>query len=142
VTISSQPLDYLTISNDVGFIAQDISTISDDVITVDLSNISSDTITLTGSHNTAFGYSAMTTGSYTVGSGGAGISAISINDLSASTFIWKSPEEWVDCFPDYERIQKMCDMYPGLKIAFERFKTTYKLVQDDYDSPPGRRIKP
>jgi len=72
--------------------------------------------------------------------GGAGISSISINDTS--TFIWKSPEEWVDCFPDYERIQKMCDMYPGLKIAFEKFKTTYKLVQDDYDAPPGKRIKP
>jgi hypothetical protein len=74
--------------------------------------------------------------------GGAGISSITLNDISATSFVWKSPEEWVDCFPDYDRIQKMCDTYPGLKIAFEKFKTTYKLVKDDYDTPKDKRKTP
>lgn len=51
-------------------------------------------------------------------------------------------QEWKNTFPDFTRIQKMCDMYPGLKIAFEKFKTTYNLVKDDYDAPPEKRIKP
>lgn len=135
MTTSSQPLDYSITSNDVGFIAQDISIVSNDIISIDLSSVSSDTITLTSSYNSSFGYSTMTTST--------GISNTAIGSGSGtSTFIWKSPEEWVDTFPDYERIQKMCDMYPGLKIAFEKFKTTYKLVKDDYDSPPEKRIKP
>jgi len=36
----------------------------------------------------------------------------------------------------------MCDEYPGLKIAFEKFKTTYKLVKDDYDTPKDKRKTP
>ena len=144
MTTSSQPQDCLTTSNDVGVIAQDVRAISDDIISIDLSSLGTDTITLTGSYNTSHGYSAMTTStgiSNTV-IGGAGISSITLNDISATSFVWKSPEEWVDCFPDYDRIQKMCDTYPGLKIAFEKFKTTYKLVKDDYDTPKDKRKTP
>jgi hypothetical protein len=36
----------------------------------------------------------------------------------------------------------MCEQYPGLKIAFEKFKTTYYLVKDDYDTPEDKRPKP
>jgi hypothetical protein len=144
VTTSSQPQGYLTTSNDVGVIAQDIRVISDDIISIDLSSIGTDTITLTGSYNTSYGYSTMTTstGMSNTVIGGVGISSITLNDISATSFTWKSPEEWVDCFPDYDRIQKMCDTYPGLKIAFEKFKTTYKLVKDDYDTPKDKRKTP
>jgi len=51
-------------------------------------------------------------------------------------------EDWVDRFPDFDKIQRMCEEYPGLKIAFEKFKTTYKLVRDHYDTPKDQRPKP
>ena len=52
------------------------------------------------------------------------------------------PQEFIDCFPEWSRVEKMCEEYPGLKIAFEKFKTTYKLVRDDYDTPKDKRLKP
>lgn len=144
MTNSFQPQDYSIASNDVGVIAQDVSSVYSDTVTIDLSSLSSDTITLTsGSYNTSVGYSTMTTstGSYNTVLGGAGISAISITDLNASQFNWHQ-EEFVNCLPDVDRIKKMCDQYPGLKLAYDKFVTTYKLVKDDYDSPPEKRIKP
>lgn len=50
--------------------------------------------------------------------------------------------EWEDTFPDWTRVQCMMSEYPGLKIAFEKFKTTYYLVKDDYDTPKDQRPKP
>jgi hypothetical protein len=64
---------------------------------------------------------------------GSGLGTASIGSISTSTFNWKT-DEFVDCFPDFDRIKKMCEQYPGLKIAYEKFVTTYKLVKDDYDS--------
>jgi hypothetical protein len=52
------------------------------------------------------------------------------------------PEEWVNQFPDFDRVQKMCEEYPGLKIALEKFKTVYKLVKDHYDTPEDKRPRP
>jgi len=66
----------------------------------------------------------------------------SLNSTDYSTFKINIPEEWVDCFPDFSRIEKMCKEYPGLKIAYEKFKTTYKLVKDHYDTPEDQRPKP
>jgi hypothetical protein len=51
-------------------------------------------------------------------------------------------EEFVNCFPDFNRIEKMCEEYPGLKIAYEKFVTTYRLIKDDYDTPKDKRPKP
>jgi hypothetical protein len=64
---------------------------------------------------------------------------VSLNDVNTSTFTWKAPEEFVDAFPDYDRVQKMCDQYPGLKIAYEKFATTYNIVKDDYDHPKDKK---
>jgi len=66
---------------------------------------------------------------------GAGISGINTWNIHV-------PQEWIDCFPDFARIEKMCEQYPGLKIAFEKFKTTYKLVKDHYDTPEDQRPRP
>jgi hypothetical protein len=41
--------------------------------------------------------------------------------------------------PNFDRIQKMCKEYPGLAIAFEKFKTTYYLVKDEYDNPKDKK---
>jgi hypothetical protein len=122
-----------------------------------------DTITLT---NTGAGYSpymysstgaSCLTGSYTIGTSlcntisynnGSTISTIcpsnstiNIGAIDTSTmFSWG--EEWKDRFPAWDRILDMCEHYPGLKIAFEKFKTVYKLVRDDYDTPENKRPLP
>jgi hypothetical protein len=41
--------------------------------------------------------------------------------------------------PDINRIEKMCKEYPGLAIAFDKFKTTYNIVKDDYDNPKDKK---
>jgi hypothetical protein len=90
-------------------------------------------------HNVAIG--AGSTYTITAGSGTSSTFAgITAQDIS--TFNWNLNEEFVNCFPDLNRVKKMCEEYPGLKIAYEKFVTTYKLVKDDYDSPPEKRIKP
>ena len=107
-----------TASDTVGFFAQEISTVIPNVI------MSAPAATYT----------------YSVGSGSSG--TISITDLSSEHEVSWGNKEWVDCFPEWARIQKMCDEYPGLKIAFEKFKTTYDLVKDDYDTPKDKRKIP
>ena len=110
-----------------------------------------DTITLSGSYTNGTGYSSLNIGGagaagsvYTIntGAGSGGFIAQDLSSIDPNIFTWKSPEEFVDTFPDYERVQKMCATYPGLKIAYEKFVTTYKLVRDDYDTPEDQRPKP
>jgi hypothetical protein len=107
---------------------------SSDTITIDTSSwnsfSSTDTVTLTGGG-----------GSYTIGTGYSQTSSITIPDISITEFNINQ-EDWKDCFPEWERIQSMCNEYPGLKIAFEKFKLTYNLIKDDYDTPKDKRIKP
>jgi len=121
------------------FSAQDSYSITlNDTVTVDTSSwgnftaggaggSSIDTITISGGAGS----------SYTIGSG-AGVIA---QDISTA-FTWKLPEEFVDAFPDYAKVQQMCEEYPGLKLAYEKFVTTYKLVRDHYDTPEDQRPKP
>jgi hypothetical protein len=114
----------------VGFSAQDISTM-----------VMSDTITLTSGtsggyfYNTGAGIGGAGTSTYTIANGGAMTGTVT---LDPSTFTW-GDEEWVNAFPQWARIQDMCKQYPGLKIAFEKFKTTYKLVKDEYDNPKDKK---
>jgi hypothetical protein len=138
---SSAPPDCSTTSsNDVGFIAQEITTFFPDTITL----TSNAYDTMIGSGNitisNATGYTVGTGVSYT-GSGSAGTAmggTYTIGNLNASTFSWKN-EEFVDCMPDINRIENMCKEYPGLAIAFEKFKTTYNIVKDDYDNPKDKK---
>ena len=128
---SSAPLDCSTTSSsDVGFIAQEITTILPDTITLTGSNYynmsSSSVVSIGGSGSS---------GTYTIDSS----ATVSLNDINTSTFTWKMPEEFVDAFPDYERVQRMCNQYPGLKIAYEKFATTYNIVKDDYDHPKDKK---
>lgn len=115
----------------------DLSSLDTITITGSSSSGSSDTIVLDlGSSNTSIGYSG---GYISTGISNVAIGPITTSDIS---FNWVAPEEWKDGFPDWDRIQKMCNQYPGLKIAFEKFKTTYNLVKDDYDTPEDKRTKP
>jgi hypothetical protein len=120
-----------------------------DPITVDSGStvVGNDTITLTSTSGSSdyIMYTGTGTGSsyVTLGAGaGVGIIAQDITSINPSIFNWKMPEEFVDSFPDYERVQQMCEEYPGLKIAYEKFVTTYKLVKDDYDTPKDKRKVP
>jgi len=91
------------------------------------------------------GSSTFTTGStvstITIG-GVGGISSLNSYAIDASIFQVNVPEEFVECLPDFDRIQKMCKEYPGLQIAFEKFKTTYLLVKNHYDTPEDQRPRP
>jgi ligand-binding sensor protein len=140
---SSAPVAYSTTSNDIGIIAQEISTISD-------------TITLTSGtgssyyYNTGAGSGGFSSDTITISNGGSGYtigavgssSTVTLNNINTTSFNWKIPEEFVDAFPNYDRIEKMCKEYPGLAIAFEKFKTVYNLVKDHYDTPEDQRPKP
>lgn len=88
---------------------------------------SNDIITLTGST-----YSSGTT-----------IGNIETIDLSAiesfSSFTNLYKEEFDGRFPDYERVQEMCKEYPGLEIAYRKFKEVYKMVKEDYDGKERER---
>jgi hypothetical protein len=92
---------------------------------------SSATITLSGSDdgdsfpNVIIGGNGVSgSASYTWATGDSGFHGYSVTDA-----------EFKDKFPAWERIQEMCKQYPALKIAFDKFRTTYKLVKDDYDTP-------
>lgn len=120
-----------------------------DVITVLTNNQSLDTITLTNPTSTTGSYTLGTTITVptsfcypTINIGSTGICAgTSIGTQDTITFsnLWGESEEWTNCFPDFDRIKKMCEQYPGLKIAYEKFATTYKLVKDHYDTPEDQR---
>jgi hypothetical protein len=73
---------------------------------------------------------------------GAVGSSYSINDtITLNTdyqFSWGDAEEFVDAFPDWQRVQDMCKKYPGLEIAMRNFQTVYTLVKDDYDNPKDK----
>jgi len=119
MSISSVPQDYsITSSNTI------------DTITIDTSSWtipSISTITITGGGS---GYTGAT-GSYTM-NGGYTIGSI-------DSTIWNNGKEFVDCLPSFSRIEAMCKEYPGLAIAFEKFKTTYYLVKDEYDNPKDKK---
>ena len=120
---------------------------------MDFSSISLADYTPTGSYSnvTYSGIASLTTAdivvlggsggsgsSYTI-AGGSGGSGSYVYGSSSTSYTWTQPEEWVDNFPDFRRIQKMCEKYPGLKVAYDKFVTTYKMVKDDYDNPPNKK---
>ena len=133
MTTTLAPEDYLTTLS-----SGDTITFINNSNTIDLSSI---TLSSSGS-----GYSSSTTTmcipcyptTYVTNSACfTNGSTISIGNIWSS-----SGEEWIHKFPDFDRIEKMCEEYPGLAIAFEKFKTVYKLVADDYDTPKNKRAKP
>ena len=130
------------------------STTSSDTYTIDVSGLPSfhftgnDTITLSGyspctvSYPTHYSSPSISTLTTTQISGLTTAQLGSITSIDTSAFTINFPDEWVNCFPDFKRIEKMCEEYPGLKIAYDKFKTVYKLVADHYDTPKDKRPKP
>ena len=115
----------------------------------------SDTITITSSGSAAYSYNYDTYSSmntitlpsisnigaqpvYTV-SMPSGLTTATITSLDTSHFSYDFHKEWNNCFPQWTRVQDMCEKYPGLKIAFENFKVFYEMVKDDYDNPTPKK---
>lgn len=78
---------------------------------------SADIITLTGT--------PYNQGSITVGN-------LETIDIGSFTNSW-TIQEFDGRFPDYGRVMDMCKEYPGLEIAYRKFKEVYKMVKEDYD---------
>ena len=133
MSISSVPADYSLTSSDTITFSPSITA---DTITINNSNRVS--IPSTNYYYTS-GSSTLTTGSTVTIGGVGGISSLTSYAIDPSIFQVNVPEEFVDCLPDFDRVQKMCKEYPGLQIAFEKFKTTYLLVKNHYDTPEDQR---
>ena len=85
---------------------------------------SADIITLTGTS-----YGTLNT---------SNIETIDIGSFTGSSNYWVK-EDFDGRFPDYDRVQKMCKDYPGLEIAYRKFKEVYKMVKEDYDGKERER---
>ena len=135
----SQPEDYSITLNDTMSDVDTLTLTSGSTITIDPSY--SYHYSTAGAIGSGISISGAAGSTYTI-SGLSGNTVNTISSINISDFKINLPEEWVDCFPDFDRIEKMCEEYPGLKIAYEKFKTTYKLVADHYDTPKDKRPKP
>jgi lipoprotein-anchoring transpeptidase ErfK/SrfK len=141
---SVQPVSYnwSSDSTGAGFIAQDVITLDPSVmanINVAAGGIGNVTISNTTGSNYYYTGNG-SSGTISVGAIGSG-ATVTLSGVGIG-YEWQMPVEWKDRFPDWAKVEKMCEEYPGLKIAFEKFKTTYKLVVDHYDTPEDKRPKP
>ena len=140
---SSQQQDYLTISDDViktALISAGATGLDTFSITLpSTSDLFIDSTTISNINLTSGG-SGYTIASGAVGAGGTySTYASDTITISGGDFNWGSPEEWVDSFPEWQRVEDMCQKYPALEIALRNFKTIYNLVKDDYDNPTPKK---
>ena len=116
-------------------------------LTIDFSDVTS-TTTVVGASDYSYTYDSNSMSTITLGPISttspsittiSGISTTNTISIDNSSFTWNLPEEWVGCFPDWDRVKDMCKKYPGLEIAFRNFQTVYQLVKDDYDNPTPKK---
>ena len=115
--------------------------INDAFITIGATGSDTFTIELPSDLHASSGYyidSNMNTISITGGTGSAYTILTSDTITLNDQFNWINSEEFVDSFPDWQRVQDMCEQYPGLEIALRNFRTVYTLVKDDYDNPKDK----
>lgn len=124
MTISSQQPDY--------------STILTDNFTLDNAV---DTITVT----------APDPGYYSAGSSvNTNIGTITLNGIGGDTISFPSnfdgitignyfPEEFVNAFPDWDKVEEMRKEYPALDIALKKFQEIYTMVEDDWRAQQGQK---
>jgi hypothetical protein len=110
-------------------------------ITIDLSESSTTIVGSMSDYSYSSDSTTMSTitlspSTYSIGTMSPSISTISIDN---SSFTFNLPQEWVDSFPAWSRVNDMCKKYPGLEIAFRNFQTVYQLVKDDYDNPVPKK---
>ena len=133
MTSFSAPVSYSSnLTSTTGLYSTVDTTVSNITLTAGGIGYGTGTSTITIGGNTSVGSS-----SYILNNG-----AVSGNIGAGSGYQWAVSEEFVDCLPNLSRINEMCKQSPGLEIAFEKFKTVYKLVKDDYDTPEDKRLLP
>ena len=114
--------------------AQETYSITLNSDTIDLSSITSantvtlDTSTFAGTYTISGSISTIST-----------LDTVTLTSLDSSNWSFNLPIEWVDSFPSYSEVEKMCKEYPALKIAFEKFKRTYVMIEDDWESKKGNK---
>ena len=113
-TLTSQGFETFTLSSDTW---ANLTPTSIPALT------SADIITLTG---TPYGV-----GSISIGN----LETINTGSFTGNWII----EEFDGRFPDYGRVMDMCKQYPGLDIAYKKFKEVYKMVKEDYDGKERER---
>lgn len=126
-----------------GFEAKDIESLIKEC-TIDLSDVTSTSTTVVGASDYSYTYDTNSMSTITLSPSPSittisGISTTNTISIDSSPFTWKMPTEWVDCFPEWGRVEDMCKKYPGLEIAFRNFQTVYQLVKDDYDNPTPKK---
>lgn len=114
---TSEPSDTITISN---WSAENIPALT-----------SADIITLTGTPYNTYGSGSVTIGNIET------VDLSGIESFTSFTNLYK--EEFDGRFPDYEKVLDMCKEYPGLEIAYKKFKEVYKMVKEDYNGKQRER---
>lgn len=133
---SSQQTDYITTSvDDMYSSTVDTITITGDGTggyytlssgeTINLNNINVGSIDLNSTMNSVI---------ITSGASDINLGNITFTDDYNNVTLPEFTNEWVDSFPDWERVQDMCKKYPGMEIALRNLRTIYTLVKDDYDN--------
>lgn len=120
------------------------SLLTDSLITLSGTGTDTFTIELPSDLYTSSSYINTNMNTISITNGSSGYSGVTYTTLSSDDtitlntdyqFSWGDAEEFVDSFPDWQRVQDMCKKYPGLEIALRNFQTIYTLVKDDYDNP-------
>ena len=66
------------------------------------------------------------------------ISNLPTIDYNCDSIVWdnnvKQYVEFDTHFPPIDIVKEMCEIYPGLKKAFDHFKDIYDLVKDDFEA--------
>jgi hypothetical protein len=57
-----------------------------------------------------------------------------LTDTNGIDINLNEPVEFEDYMPSVAKIEDMCNDYPGLKRAYENFKSVYKMVQQDWQA--------
>lgn len=125
MTTSSQQPDYSTISSSVLTSDDAVDTItissSGTYYATDYSfNHNIGTITLTGTRDTISFPS-------------------NFDNISIGSYF---PQEFVNSFPDWDKIEEMRKEYPALDIAMKKFEEVYKMVEDDWQAQKGQKYVP
>lgn len=119
-------------------------------LTIDLSDVGTSTASAVNITEYSYTYDANTMSTITlspsvysvtgaVGAGSYSTNTINTVSIDSNAFTWNLPEEWVGCFPDWDRVKDMCEKYPAMEIALRNFQTVYQLVKDDYDNPTPKK---
>ena len=104
-------------------VGDNITITLDDDVTINLDSISSNTGTYSISTANSIDISNITTDT---------ISTITLDDTHWADSITWEQVEFEDSMPSVAKVEDMCKDYPALSQAYEKFKTVYAMVHQDW----------